>query len=83
MNKPLSWRLLIPLGCIIFVFGGGLYSDLGIVGLVCVFAGMLNLFRKPSDRLGLPFSKKYAVQITEVVCILIGMVIIVFWNFCL
>jgi membrane-bound ClpP family serine protease len=81
MNKPLSWKILIPLGIILFIFGGGVYGDIGIIGLICFISGVLSLiFPKQLEKFTIIKSHGNTLSIIVLFVVFVLAIIYIWWK---
>ena len=72
---------LIIFGVILFITGGGLYGDLGIIGVILIISGMLSLlFPKQLEKFTILKSKGNALSIIVLVVVLGAGLIYVWWK---
>jgi membrane-bound ClpP family serine protease len=81
MNKSLSWKILLPLGIILFIFGGGVYGDIGIIGLICFVSGILSLiFPKQLEKFNIIKSRENILSIVVFVVVFLLALIYIWWK---
>ncbi len=65
----------------LFIFGGGMYGDIGIIGLICFISGIFTLiFPKQFEKFNIIKSRENTLSIIILVVVFLLAFIYIWWK---